>query len=145
MLIEYGQQSYTILLQKIQYRSVNMDRKSVLIIEDEMIHGMLLRSSIEHSGYRVLDIVSKGEDAVIAAIDHRPDLIISDILLKGNLTGVDAIEQILNHIDIPFIFLTALNDTAMMSQAAETSPSAIINKPYDMKFLLETVDSLLKK
>lgn len=122
-----------------------MDRKSVLIIEDEMIHGMLLRSSIENNGYRVLDVVSRGEDAVIAAIDHRPDLIISDILLKGKITGVDAIEQILNHFNPPFIFLTALNDSKIMTQAAETSPSAIINKPYDMKHLIETIDSLLKK
>ena len=120
-----------------------MERKSVLIIEDEMIHGMLLKSSIENSGYRVLDVISRGEDAVNAAIDHRPDLIISDILLKGGINGVDAIEQILNHIDIPSIFLTALSDTGIMKQANETSPSAIINKPYDMKMLIETVNSLL--
>ena len=122
-----------------------MDRKSVLIIEDEMIHGMLLKSSIENSGYHVLDVISRGEDAVNAAIDHRPDLIISDILLKGEINGVDAIEQILNHVSIPFIFLTALNDTVIMNQANDTSPSAIINKPYDMKMLIETINSLLNK
>jgi len=120
-----------------------MDRKSVLIIEDEMIHGMLLRSSIENSGYRVVDVISRGEDAVIAALDHRPDLIISDILLKGTITGVEAIEQILNHVTVPFIFLTAINDIRIMDLATETSPSAIINKPYDMKMLMETIDSLL--
>ncbi len=120
-----------------------MDRKSVLIIEDEMIHGMLLKSSIENSGYRVLDVISRGEDAITAAIDHRPDLIISDILLKGRITGVDAIEEILNHLSIPFIFLTALNDTGIMNQANDTSPSAIINKPYDMKILIETINTLL--
>jgi len=121
-----------------------MNRKSVLIIEDEMIHGMLLRSSIENSGYRVLDVISRGEDAVLAAIDHQPDLIISDILLKGPVTGVDAIEQILNHITIPFIFLTAINDSKIMTRAIDTAPSAIINKTYDMKILMETIDSLLK-
>jgi len=128
---------------KIQKR--NMERKSVLIIEDEMIHGMLLRSSIEKNGYRVLDVISRGEDAVTAAIYHKPDLIISDIILKGKISGVDAIEQILNHIDIPFIFLTALNDKLIMSQVAETSPTAVINKPYDMKLLIETIDSLFDK
>ena len=121
-----------------------MNRKSVLIIEDEMIHGMLLRSSIENSGYRVLDVISRGEDAVLAAIDHQPDLIISDILLKGPVTGVDAIEQILNHITIPFIFLTAINDSKIMTRAIDAAPSAIINKPYDMKILMATIDSLLK-
>lgn len=121
-----------------------MDRKSVLIIEDEMIHGMLLKSSIENSGYRVLDVISRGEDAVLAAIDYKPDLIITDILLKGTLSGVEAIEQILCHITIPFIFLTAISDSRIMNKATNTSPSAIINKPYDMKILLETIDSLLK-
>jgi DNA-binding NarL/FixJ family response regulator len=122
-----------------------MDRKSVLIIEDEMIHGMLLRSSIENSGYRVLDVFSRGEDAVNAAIHHHPDLIISDIILKGDITGIDAIKQILNHVSIPFIFLTALSDSGIINQANDTSPSAIINKPYDMKMLIETINSLLKK
>ena len=121
-----------------------MDRKSVLIFEDEMIHGMLLRSSIENNGYRVVDIISRGEDAVTAALSHKPDLIISDILLKGKVTGIEAIEEILSHIKIPFIFLTALNESRVMDQASETFPSAIINKPYDMKILMETIDSLLK-
>jgi len=121
-----------------------MERKSVLIIEDEMIHGMLLRSSIENCGYRVLDVLSRGEDAVVAALFHKPDLIISDILLKGKISGVNAIEQIQNHINIPFIFVTALNDVVMINKASETYPSAIINKPYDMKILLETINSLLE-
>lgn len=125
------------------HRSVYMDRKSVLIIEDEVIHGMLLKSSIENNGYRVLDIISRGEDAVNAALVHKPALIISDILLEGNITGVDVIEQILHHINIPFIFLTALDDTGIMNQANKTSPSAIISKPYDMKMLIETINSIL--
>jgi len=121
-----------------------MERKSVLIIEDEIIHGMMLRSSIENSGYRVLDVISRGEDAITAALDMKPDLIISDILLKGPISGVDVIEKILNQIEIPFIFLTAFNDSIMMKRAVETSPSAIINKPYDMRMLMDTIDSLLK-
>ena len=60
-----------------------MNRKRILIIEDELIHGVFLKSSIENCGYSVIDIISKGEDAINIAIQEKPDLIISDILLKA--------------------------------------------------------------
>lgn len=124
--------------------SVVMKKKSVLIIEDEMIHGIMLKSTIENNGYRVIDIIPRGEDAVIAALSHKPDLIISDILLKGSISGIDAAELILNHINIPFIFLTAYNDSSILKRASEASSSAIIHKPYDMKILIEALNTILK-
>lgn len=119
-------------------------KKSVLIIEDEMIHGIMLKSTIENNGYRVIDIIPKGEDAVTAALNHRPDLIISDIILKGRISGFDAAEQILSHIKVPFIFLTAFSDSSALKRAADVSSAAVINKPYDIKHLIETLDRMLK-
>jgi DNA-binding NarL/FixJ family response regulator len=121
-----------------------MKRKKILIIEDELIHGVFLKSSIENSGYRVIDIISKGEDAINIAIQEKPDLIISDILLKGGLSGVDTVEEITRHIDIPFIFLTALNEHNIINKASRASPYAIISKPYDEKILIELIDSIFK-
>jgi len=121
-----------------------MNRKRILIIEDELIHGVFLKSSIENCGYSVIDIISKGEDAINIAIQEKPDLIISDILLKGRISGVDAIEEIVRHVNIPFIFLTALNECAAVDKAVRSSPYAIINKPYDEKVLIEVIDSLFK-
>lgn len=130
--------------QEIISRSIYMNRKKILIIEDELIHGVFLKSSIENGGYHVIDIISRGEDAINIAVEKKPDLIISDILLKGRISGVEALEEIIRHVRIPFIFLTALNECAIVDRAIRTSPYAIINKPYDEKVLIEVIDSLFK-
>ena len=121
-----------------------MNRKRILIIEDELIHGVFLKSSIENCGYRVIDIISKGEDAISIAIREKPDLIISDILLRGRISGVDAIAEITRHAEIPFIFLTALNEGSVFDKATRASPYAVINKPYDEKVLIDVIHSLFK-
>jgi two-component system, response regulator PdtaR len=122
-----------------------MEKKKILIIEDEMLHGVYLKSFIESSGYHVLDIVSNGEDAVLVALENHPDLIISDILLKGKMSGLDTVEEILREVDIPFIFLTALSDNVVIDRAAHLSPHAIVNKPYDLNTFLEVVHSVFKQ
>ena len=132
------------ILQDINIRNTNMNRKKILIIEDELIHGYFLKYAMEKSGYHVIDIISTGEDAVGIAIAQKPDLIITDIVLKGKLSGVDALEEINRHAKIPFILLTAHNECAFNDRSTVASPYAIINKPYDDKVLIEVIDSLFK-
>lgn len=120
-----------------------METKNVLIIEDEMIHGIFLKASIQNSGYNVLDIVSRGEDAINAAITSKPSLIITDILLKDEMTGVEVIEEIFKHVKIPVIYITALNENRLINRAEMTGPVAIIYKPYEIKTLLSIMDSVL--
>jgi len=121
-----------------------MAEKKVLIIEDEMIHGLFLKASIQSSGYSVLDIISRGEDAVKAALTHKPGLIITDILLKDDMSGVDVIEEIQKHESIPVIYITALADNSLIHRAEMTKPAAIINKPYEINSLISIIDRILK-
>ncbi len=121
-----------------------MESKNILIIEDEMIHGLFLKASIQNCGFSVLDVVSRGEDAVKSAIKNRPGLIITDILLKDDMTGVDVIEEIHKHQKIPVIYITALSDNRMLQRAEMTRPLAIIYKPYEINSLLSIVTDLLK-
>lgn len=120
-----------------------METKDVLIIEDEMIHGIFLKASIQSNGYKVLDIVSRGEDAIRTAITSKPSLIITDILLKDGMTGVEVIEEIHKHVKIPVIYITALTENRLISRAEMTGPAAIIYKPYEIKALLSVMATVL--
>jgi len=121
-----------------------METKDILIIEDEMIHGLFLKTSIQNSGFPVLDVISRGEDAVKAAIRNNPGLIITDILLKDEMTGVDVIEEIHKHIKIPVIYITALSDNRLLARAEMTNPVAIIYKPYEIHSLLSLLADIFK-
>lgn len=120
-----------------------METKNVLIIEDEMIHGIFLKATIQSNGYSVLDIVSRGEDAIKTAITFKPSLIITDILLKDEMTGVDVIEEICKHEKIPVIYITALADNRLIERAELTKPVAIIYKPYEIKNLITAMNEAL--
>lgn len=120
-----------------------METKDILIVEDEMIHGLFLKASIQNSGFQVLDVVSRGEDAVKAAIRNKPGLIITDILLKDEMTGVDVIEEIYKHLKIPVIYITALSENRLLERAEMTQPVAIISKPYEINTLLSLLADIL--
>lgn len=117
-----------------------MRKKNILIIEDDLIHAMVLKSSIECGGYNVLDTISHGDEGIATAISSTPDLIISDILLKGEINGIEMMKQIQQSASIPYIFLTALSDLNL--EKTGTKPFAVISKPYDIRELMNTIDSL---
>lgn len=82
-------------------------------------------------GYSVSGIVGTGEDAVKKAEELYPDLILMDIMLKGDMNGIQAAEQIIENYDIPVIYLTAYFDDNTLEQAKKTAPHGYIIKPYE--------------
>jgi len=86
------------------------DTPRILIVEDEWIVADDLKTTLQSSGYEVVDIVSLGETAVERAQDLMPDLILMDIHLAGTMTGIEAAETINSILDIPVIYLTAFAD-----------------------------------
>ncbi|MDH5743112.1 MAG: response regulator, partial [Candidatus Aminicenantes bacterium] len=88
----------------------------ILIVEDENIIALDIRSMLEDLGYMVSDIVSSGEDSIKKASKTRPDLILMDIKLKGSLDGVSAGEEIFKQFRIPIVYLTAYSDQATIDR-----------------------------
>ena len=87
-----------------------MSKVNILVVEDESIVAKDIQQSLKKSGYNVVDTVSTGEAALKAIEEHRPDLIMLDIMLKGNMSGVDISEYVKSNFNIPVIFLTAYAD-----------------------------------
>ncbi len=106
-------------------------RARVLIVEDESIVAMDLKNSLKILGYEVVGTAATGEEAIARANETRPDLVLMDIMLKGDMDGVQASEAIRSRHDIPIIFLTACADDSTLQRAKVTEPLGYLLKPFD--------------
>lgn len=122
-----------------------MDKKRILLVEDEAVTAMDLGSNLTRLGYEVPAFVASGEDAIRAAAELSPDLILMDISLAGPLTGIDAAEVIRKTHDIPIIFLTAHADDVTLGRAKRTEPFGYLPKPCGLDTLVATIEVALYK
>ena len=117
---------------------------SLLIVEDEVIVAADLAAKLQQLGYCVTGTTAYGEEAVLLARKHRPDLVLMDICLAGATDGVAAATTIRRELDLPVIFLTAHSDAATISQARQTGASAYVRKPFDDRELRTRIDQALR-
>lgn len=103
---------------------------NILVTEDESIVRKDIERSLKKLGYNVVGSADTGEKAIELAIKLKPDIALMDIMLKGELTGIDAAERIKEQIDIPIIFLTAYADEGTLAKAKVTEPHGYILKPF---------------
>jgi len=108
-----------------------MVQHRVWIVEDEAIVALDLKFRLEAMGYEVAGISSYGEDAVEKIREHRPDLVMMDIVLKGEMDGITAADIIRSEYDVPIIYLTAYSDDDTVSRAKSTEPFGYIIKPLE--------------
>ncbi|GGH55428.1 response regulator [Frigidibacter albus] len=101
----------------------------VMIIEDETIIAMDIQSIVQSMGHRVTGIARTREQAVALSRKERPNLVLADIQLADNSSGVDAVNDILAELgDIPVIFITAFPERLLTGERPE--PAFLISKPY---------------
>lgn len=113
---------------------------TVYIVEDESIVAKDIQNSLIKLGYQVLGISNNGEDAIKKIHSTNPSIVLMDIMIKGNLTGIDVAEKIKKEINTPVIFLTAYADEATLNKAKVTEPYGYILKPFkevDLKSAIE--------
>lgn len=112
----------------------------ILIVEDEFITGTDLQNSLEEIGYRAPLVVDNGPEAVGKAAELRPDVVLMDITLRGEMTGIEAASRIKTGLGIPVIFLTAHSDEATMEKAIRSEPFGYILKPFDARNLHASIE-----
>jgi PAS domain S-box-containing protein len=122
-----------------------MSQISVLIVEDEVIVAQNLASKLEKLGYTVTGMAINGHEAVAMALNHRPQLVLMDIKLQGELDGIATVEKIKKHLDIPVIYLTAHSDPNTLSRAKISTPYGYVLKPFDERDLATQVELALYK
>lgn len=112
----------------------------ILIFEDEVIAALDIKISLEKLGFEVLSIVDTGKNAVYIIEELKPDLILMDIVLKGEIDGIETTELIKKRFDIPVVYLTAYSDKETFERAKLTEPYGFIVKPagiYELKCNIE--------
>ncbi|MEO6136614.1 MAG: response regulator [Ginsengibacter sp.] len=117
----------------------------ILIVEDEMIIAAKISMQLTNLGYEVSGMVPKGEDAIAHIKESMPDIILLDIQLKGQLDGIETAEKILQHSNIPIIYLTANADEATFNRAKTTKPAAFISKPFKQLDLQRAIELAISR
>ncbi|OGD72087.1 MAG: hypothetical protein A2Y64_09045, partial [Candidatus Coatesbacteria bacterium RBG_13_66_14] len=117
----------------------------ILVVEDEMIVARDIEARLENLGYAVIGLESTGEEAVRTALSATPDLVLMDIMLKGEMDGIQAAERINRELDVPVVYLTAYADETTLERAKITGPFGYIVKPFEQRGLHTTIETALYK
>ncbi len=107
-----------------------MSKINILVVEDESIVSKDIQHSLNKLGYNVVGAASTGEKALELARSERPDIVLMDIMLKGQMNGIETAEIIRSEMSIPVLFLTAYADESTLSKAKVTEPYGYIIKPF---------------
>ncbi len=118
-----------------------MEQNTIMIVEDEVIVGIDLKKKLERLGYQPAETVIRYGEDVLAAVDNiKPDLILMDIRLKGEMDGTQAASLVQEKYGLPIVFLTAYSDNTTLSKAKLSNPYAYLKKPVridELKISLE--------
>ena len=117
----------------------------ILIVEDELLIAKNMAKKLDSFGYNVVKIVSTGQAAIDFIAESKPDLILMDIAIKGEIDGIETASKIREIYDVPIIFITAYANDETLDRAAETGCYAYLIKPCREKELQATVKITLSK
>jgi len=117
-----------------------MSDYKVLIVEDELLVAADIEESLEILGYKVIGSVASGEAAIKKVNEQLPDIILMDIMLKGDLTGIDTANIIRQKYDVPIVYLTANADIGTIEKAKVSLPYGYIIKPFSEKDLQTNIE-----
>ncbi|MFH0974474.1 MAG: response regulator [Spirochaetota bacterium] len=117
----------------------------ILLVEDTNTTAALISKILQENDFKVIDTVNNGEDAIVAAREKMPDLIIMDIYLKGKMDGIEAAKKINSEMDMPIIFLTGSDNLNNFDRIAEASPYGYLTKPFKSSDLIYSIKTSLYK
>lgn len=115
----------------------------IVVVEDELIVGMMIKLKLAKMGYCVSGIASRGIDAIAMVEEVRPDLVLMDIRLKGGINGVETAMKIREMSNIPIVFITADSSHETREMAELADPQGFLLKPFMDEELGNIVDSAL--
>ncbi|MGA9291267.1 MAG: response regulator [Ignavibacteriaceae bacterium] len=118
------------------------EEKNILIVEDEQVIAMDLKKTISNFGYNVLSTVSSGEEALDFMAASKPNLVIMDILLAGDLNGIETGVIVSERYNIPIIYITAYAKEILL-RSKITESSTFLVKPFNESELQKKIEDVL--
>lgn len=118
---------------------------NILVTEDESIVRKDIEMRLKKLGYNVVATADTGLKAIALAKEKKPDLALMDIMLKGDMTGIEAAAEIKSFLDIPIIFLTAYSDDSTLEKAKSSEPHAYLLKPFKESDVRTSIEMAIHK
>ena len=122
-----------------------MTQANIVIVEDEPIVAMDIKRCLKQLGYQVAGVAANSEDAVQQIVDNRPDLVLMDIRLKGDIDGIETAWRVRQRFNVPIVYLTAHSDPETLERAKFTEPYGYILKPYEDRDLHTTIEMAIHR
>lgn len=118
---------------------------SVIIVEDEIISALYLKSALEKENFKVLSIVSNGTEAIKNIKEQKPDVIIMDILLSGKINGIKVAKAVREFTDSPIIFTTGYSSNDITMEIGYIKNSSYLEKPLDANKIVSLICDIFDK
>src|SRR5438034_8447554 len=122
-----------------------MANTRIMIVDDEAIVALDLEQKLKALGYAVSGVASSGEEAVRKVPQTRPDQVLIDIRLKGDMDGIEAAQRIPDEFNIRVVYLTAYSDENTLQRAKVTEPAGYLLKPFKDREVYATIEKALYK
>lgn len=104
---------------------------NILVVEDEVVTSIYIKTKLEKMGYHVVKTLTRGEDAIEAVEKLETHLVLMDINLAGVIDGIEAVKKIREKSDLPVIFITGYSDEKLVKKAMNLCPAGFLTKPLD--------------
>ncbi|KAA5610266.1 hybrid sensor histidine kinase/response regulator [Rhodovastum atsumiense] len=122
-----------------------MRANRIVIVEDERIVALHLKQQLRRLGYEVPALATSGATALRAIEQHRPDLVLMDIHIEGEIDGIETAARIPPDLDVPVVYLTAYSDEATLTRARATKPFGYLVKPFSERELHATIQMVMER
>ena len=120
----------------------SFERRRILVVEDDYLVALTICDLLAGAGYEVLGPIVSGEEAISVGLEERPDIVLMDVRLAGEMDGVDAALE-LARADVRSLFVTAHSDPLTRSRGNAASPHGWVEKPFSDAQLLAAVAAAL--
>ena len=117
-----------------------MKSLNIHIIEDEPLIAETIKTVLEKENHTITGISLRGKDAIYDIENLKPDLVLVDIMIKGDMDGIEIVSYLKKKLDIPFIYLTSLSDEKTLQRVKATNPSGYIVKPFNENTLTANIE-----
>ncbi len=117
----------------------------IMVVEDERIVAMHLRQQLTKLGYEVAGVFASGTQALETVASLRPDVVLMDIHIEGDLDGIETAARLPEGLDLPVVFLTAYSEEAKLARARSTRPYGYLIKPFAARELHATIQMALER
>ncbi|MDP3563063.1 MAG: response regulator [Methanoregula sp.] len=122
-----------------------MSGEKILLVEDDDIIARVEDWRLKNLGYTVCGRATNGAEAIELAMNKKPDIVLMDINIRGDMDGIETTKRIKAVYNVPVIYVTSHSDGATLERAKETKPDGFIIKPFDDNDLRVAIELALKK